>query len=101
MLLRNLDIFRKAFTLRNGFHANGDQTRSGYSSFVYRPLTVEGNFLAAQAIQEMLLQSWIPTRGQRDTKIACVFPATPSRQCRFPVPVSHGGPSCSRPIGLV
>ncbi len=26
--LRNLDIFAKAFILRNGFHANGDQTRS-------------------------------------------------------------------------
>ena len=61
--LRNLDIFCKAFTLRNGFHANGDQTRSGYSSFVYRPFTLEGNFLAAQAVQEMLLQSWSPTPG--------------------------------------
>ena len=77
--LRNLDIFCKAFTLRNGFHANGDQTRSGYSSFVYRPFTLEGNFLAAQAVQEMLLQSWSPTPGQRDTEIVRVFPATPSR----------------------
>ena len=65
--LRNLDIFCKAFTLRNGFHANGDQTRA-VIGFVYRPFTLEGNFLAAQAVQEMLLQSWSPTPGQRDTE---------------------------------
>jgi alpha-L-fucosidase 2 len=33
-----LDTFIKAFILRNGFHANGDQTRSGYSTFTYRPV---------------------------------------------------------------
>ena len=53
-----LDIYLKAFILRNGFHANGDQTNSGYSNFTYRPFTLEGNFAAAQAIHEMLLQSW-------------------------------------------
>jgi alpha-L-fucosidase 2 len=31
--LRNLDIFARAFILRNGFHANGDQTSSGFSDF--------------------------------------------------------------------
>jgi alpha-L-fucosidase 2 len=77
--LRHLDIFCKAFVLRNGFHANGDQTQSGYSSFTYRPFTLEGNFLAAQAVQEMLMQSWSPTPGQRDTEIIRVFPATPWR----------------------
>ena len=75
--LRYLDIFCKAFVLRNGFHANGDQTQSGLSNFTYRPFTLEGNFLAAQAVQEMLLQSWSPTPGQRDTEIIRVFPATP------------------------
>lgn len=55
---RNLDIYTRAFILRNGFHANGDQTRSGYSSFTYRPFTLEGNFLAMEAVHEMLLQSW-------------------------------------------
>ena len=75
--LRHLDIFCQAFVLRNGFHANGDQTRSGHSNFTYRPFTLEGNFLAAQAVQEMLLQSWSPTPGQRDTEIIRVFPATP------------------------
>jgi alpha-L-fucosidase 2 len=77
--LRNLDIFVHAFILRNGFHANGDQTKSGYSGFTYRPFTLEGNFLASQAVQEMLLQSWSPTPGKRDTGIIRIFPATPWR----------------------
>ncbi|MHC1768877.1 MAG: glycoside hydrolase N-terminal domain-containing protein [Verrucomicrobiia bacterium] len=79
LALRHLDIFVKAFVLRNGFHANGDQTKSGFSSMTYRPFTLEGNFLAAQAVQEMLLQSWSPTPGQRDTEILRIFPATPWR----------------------
>ena len=77
--LRNLDIFVKAFILRNGFHANGDQTKSGFSNFTYRPFTLEGNFLAMQAVQEMLLQSWSPTPGTRDTEVIRIFPATPWR----------------------
>ena len=40
---RHLEIFVRAFILRNGFHANGDQTRSGLSNFTYRPFTLEGN----------------------------------------------------------
>ena len=59
--LHYLDIFVKAFILRNGFHANGDQTKSGFSSMTYRPFTLEGNFIAMQAVHEMLLQSWSPT----------------------------------------
>ena len=66
-----LDIYRKAFILRNGFHANGDQLKAGYSNLTYRPFTLEGNFLAAQAIHEMLLQSW--------GGVIRVFPATPAR----------------------
>lgn len=77
--LRHLDIFVKAFILRNGFHVNGDQTTSGFSSFTYRPFTLEGNFAALQAVHEMLLQSWSPTPGQRDTEIIRIFPATPWR----------------------
>lgn len=67
--VRNLDIFVQAFLLRNGFHANGDQTKSGFSSLAYRPFTLEGNMLAAAAIHEMLLQSW------RDA--VRIFPAVP------------------------
>ena len=66
-----LDIYRKAFILRNGFHANGDQLKAGYSNFTYRPFTLEGNFLASQAVHEMLLQSW--------GGVIRVFPAMPAR----------------------
>jgi alpha-L-fucosidase 2 len=66
---KNLDIYLKAFISRNGFHLNGDYKRLGYSSFGYRPFTLEGNFAAAQAVHEMLLQSW--GGGVR------VFPAAP------------------------
>jgi hypothetical protein len=53
-----LDIFRKAFCSVNSFHLNGDQTKSGYSNFQYRPFTLEGNFAFASGLQEMLLQSY-------------------------------------------
>jgi hypothetical protein len=77
--LRMLDIYASAFILRNGFHANGDQTKSGFSGFTYRPFTLEGNFLAMHAVHEMLLQSWSPTPGKRDTEILRLFAATPWR----------------------
>jgi alpha-L-fucosidase 2 len=76
---RYLDLYAKAFILRNGFHVNGDQTRSGLSGFTYRPFTLEGNFLAVNAVHEMLLQSWSPTPGKRDTEIIRIFPAVPWR----------------------
>ena len=77
--LHNLEIFTKAFILRNGFHVNGDQLRAGFSTFTYRPFTLEGNFLAPQAVHEMLLQSWSPTPGVPDTQVLRIFPATPWR----------------------
>jgi len=77
--VRDLDVFVHAFILRNGFHVNGDQTHSGFSSMTYRPFTLEGNFLALQAYHEMLLQSWSPTPGRGDTEILRIFPATPWR----------------------
>jgi alpha-L-fucosidase 2 len=77
--VRNLDIFVKAFVLRNGFHVNGDQTKSGYSNFTYKPFTLEGNFLASQAVQEMLLQSWSATPGKINSGIIRLFPATPKK----------------------
>ncbi len=58
------------FTLRNGFHANGDQSGLGLSSMTYRPFTLEGNFLMMDAVQEMLLRS--------DGDSVTVFPATPT-----------------------
>ncbi|MDQ8153417.1 MAG: glycoside hydrolase N-terminal domain-containing protein [Gemmatimonadota bacterium] len=56
--LRYLEDYRRGFLLRNGFHANGEQTRLGLSNAHYRPVTLEGNFLALHAAQEMLLQGW-------------------------------------------
>ena len=67
---RALEIFSTAFCLRNSFHCNGDQTDKGYSSFRYRPFTLEGNFAAAAGLQEMLLQSYSGTIR--------VFPAVPN-----------------------
>ena len=65
-----LRTFASCFCLRNSFHANGDQSRSGKSRFRYRPFTLEGNFASAAGLQEMLLQS----RGG----VIEVFPAVPS-----------------------
>lgn len=77
--VKDLDIFVKAFVLRNGFHVNGDQTKSGYSRFTYRPFTLEGNFLASQAVHEMLLQSWSSAPGVVNSGIIRIFPATPEK----------------------
>lgn len=64
-----LRTFAECFCLRNTFHANGDQTKSGKSCFTYRPFTLEGNFAFASGIQEMLLQS--------HTGTIRIFPALP------------------------
>ncbi|QNK61535.1 glycoside hydrolase N-terminal domain-containing protein [Pedobacter sp. PAMC26386] len=55
---KDLEIFAKAFCSVNSFHLNGDQTKSGYSKFTYRPFTLEGNFAFAGGLQEMLIQSY-------------------------------------------
>lgn len=64
-----LKIFATSFCLPNSFHVNGDQSGKGYSSFTYRPFTLEGNFAFAAGLQEMLLQS--------HTGIIRIFPAIP------------------------
>ncbi|MCP4451371.1 MAG: LamG domain-containing protein, partial [Planctomycetes bacterium] len=69
--LKYLDIYANAFILRNGFHVNGDQLKAGFSSFTYRPFTLEGNFLAPEVVHDMLMQSW---RG-----VVRLFPAMPWR----------------------
>jgi len=80
-----LEIFAKAFCSINSFHLNGDQTRSGYSKYTYRPFTLEGNFAAAAAIQEMLLQSY--------GGVIRLFPAIPKdwRTCAFTSLRAEGG----------
>jgi hypothetical protein len=65
-----LRTFAECFCLRNTFHVNGDQTKSGKSKYTYRPFTLEGNFAFASAINEMLIQS--------HTGIIRVFPAVPN-----------------------
>lgn len=84
-----LQTFLRAFVLRNGFHVNGDQTKSGLSRFTYRPFTLEGNFLAMHAVHEMLLRSTgeLATADSSADRQAGdprwlvtlrIFPATPS-----------------------
>lgn len=67
---QELRTFAQCFCLRNTFHANGDQSKTGKSRFTYRPFTLEGNFAFASGIQEMLLQS--------HTGIIRIFPAIPA-----------------------
>lgn len=61
--------FATNFCSINSFHLNGDQKGGQYSSFTYRPFTLEGNFAYARGIQEMLIQS---NHGYIE-----VFPAVP------------------------
>jgi alpha-L-fucosidase 2 len=53
-----LKIFASNFCSSNSFHLNGDQKGGQYSSFTYRPFTLEGNFAFAQGVHEMLVQSY-------------------------------------------
>ncbi|WP_018758333.1 glycosyl hydrolase family 95 catalytic domain-containing protein [Paenibacillus terrigena] len=54
----------------NGFHLNGDYKHAGVCMFHYRPFTLEGNFAAVSALQDMLLQV--------DEGTIRVFPAIPA-----------------------
>jgi len=67
--VKQLQIFASNFCSPNSFHLNGDQKGGQYSSFTYRPFTLEGNFAFAQGVHELLLQS-------RNGYIE-VFPAVP------------------------
>ena len=66
-----LRIFWESFCSPNGFHLNGDYKRRGYSTFHYRPFTLESNMYAADALQEMLF-------NMRDGKME-LFPAVPEK----------------------
>lgn len=48
--------FCDGFVADNGFHLNGDFRQKGYSTFHYRPFTLESSFGFCDALQEMLLQ---------------------------------------------
>lgn len=65
-----LRIFWDSFCSPNGFHLNGDFKRRGYTTFHYRPFTLESNMFAADALQEMLFRM---EKGVID-----LFPAIPA-----------------------
>jgi len=67
--LKQLQIFASNFCSINSFHLNGDQKGGQYSSFTYRPFTLEGNFAFAQGVHELLIQN-------HDDVIE-IFPAVP------------------------
>jgi alpha-L-fucosidase 2 len=74
-----LTYYERAFILRNGFHVNGDQIGTGLSRFRYRPFTLEGNFLAMEAVHDMVLQSWPVNLAEDPTPVIRIFPAMPWR----------------------
>lgn len=63
--------FADGFVAENGFHLNGDFQQKGYSTFHYRPFTLESLFGYCDALQEMLLQEH---RGYLH-----LFPAIPKK----------------------
>ncbi|MDB6093931.1 MAG: hypothetical protein JWM32_1493 [Verrucomicrobia bacterium] len=91
--LWHLKAYLHAFILRNGFHANGDQTKTGFSVMDYRPFTLEGNFLACAAVHEMLLQSWNAHPGSSGEGTIRIFPAMPWRwhEAAFANLIAEGG----------
>jgi alpha-L-fucosidase 2 len=51
-----LRMFCNGFVADNGFHLNGDFKNYGYTTFHYRPFTLESLFGYCDAVNEMLLQ---------------------------------------------
>lgn len=92
-----LRIFAEHFCLKNTFHANGDQTKTGKSKFTYRPFTLEGNFAFASGIQDMLIQS--------HTGVIRLFPAVPEswKDVSFDNLRTYGAflVSCERTGGII
>ena len=79
--------FADGFVADNSFHLNGDFKNKGYSTFHYRPFTLESSFGYCDALQEMLLQEH---QGYLH-----VFPAIPDswkqREISFENLRSYGG----------
>lgn len=48
--------FASAFVADNGFHLNGDFKEYGFTTFHYRPFTLESSFGWCDALHEMLMQ---------------------------------------------
>jgi len=68
--LRHMQAFCGEFTSRNGFHLNGNQKGGPGWGNGARPFTLEGNFIAMEAVHDMLLQGW--------GGVVRLFPATPA-----------------------
>ncbi len=67
--VKQLQIFASNFCSINSFHLNGDQKGGQYSSYTYRPFTLEGNFAFAQGVHELLIQN--------HQDVIEIFPAVP------------------------
>lgn len=76
-----LRVFWESFCSVNGFHLNGDYKKRGYTTFHYRPFTLESNMYAADGLQEMLFQ-------MRDG-VAELFPAIPEKWREGEVAFEH------------
>lgn len=88
-----LKAFLHACVSRNGFHLNGDQTKTGFTSLEYRPFTLEGNFMVCSTVHEMLLQSWAAHPGTGEWGPLRIFPAMPWRwhEASFTDLLAEGG----------
>lgn len=84
---QNLYTFAHGFVADNGFNLNGDFKHYGYSTFHYRPFTLEASYGFCDALQEMLLQDHMDCIH--------VFPAIPeewtTREISFTDLRSRGG----------
>lgn len=67
-----LKIFWQYFCLGNVFHVNGDYKKTGKSKITYRIFSLEGNFCAADALLNMLMQC-------DDNGNIELFPAVPEK----------------------
>lgn len=76
-----LRIFWENFCSVNGFHLNGDYKKRGYTTFHYRPFTLEANMYAADALQEMLFQM--------HDGVIDIFPAIPEKWHEKEVEFEH------------
>jgi len=77
LALQYLDYYERAYTLRNGFHVNGKQIGKNPKKGNSRPFTLEGNFLAMEAVHDMILQSWPVNIAKDPTPVIRIFPAMP------------------------
>ena len=77
LALQYLDYYERAYTLRNGFHVNGIQIGDNPRRGNRRPFTLEGNFLAMEAVHDMILQSWPVNIAKDPTPVIRIFPAMP------------------------